>query len=407
MTVLHLTTFLQGGAGRCIVDLALEQQASGLHPIVVTSASGETSGDQSYENYAEYLATLRRAGIQVHLLDSLFKRDLSRNLAVVAALTHDAGNAEVRLIHAHASTPALIGLLFAARASRTVPVVQTMHGWGIRKSPEQAAADLAVMRVLDAVVTTSHASRRLLAEMGLPDELIRVIPCGLAAEPPVLNRDDVSEELQLARSRGARVILCIGSVTTNKNQQLLVEALPTVSRQQPILCAFLGEGAGIGELSRLAENLHIAGSVRFLGHRPNAASYLAAADLLVAPSRTEGQGLAVLEAFRARVPVVASNTPALEELVSGPDLGLTFASESAEALAAAINRALALPASERETIVRRGWERFATGFTTNRMAAAHAELYRTLLAARGIGALSSNFRDPDLGQDSKRLEETE
>lgn len=378
MTVLHLTTFLQGGAGRCIADLALEQNASGMRPIVVAS---ERSEDE-YENYPEYLATLRHAGVPVHLLDSLFKRDMTRNLAVVAALTSSLPLEQISVIHAHASVPALIGLLIAARAPRPVPVVQTMHGWGIRKSAEQAAADLAVMRLLDAVATTSNSSRRLLAEMGLPAEMIRVIPCGLAAEPPMPAADEVARELQLARRGGARVILCIGSVNANKNQELLLEALPAVSRERGVLCAFIGEGPGIDELSRRAEELNIAASVRFLGHRPNAACYLPLADLLVAPSRSEGQGLAVLEAFRAGVPVVASDTPALAELVSGPDLGLTFVSGSTQGLAEAITTALTLPASQRETIVRRGQERFAERFTMSRMIESHRELYRTVLDLR-------------------------
>jgi L-malate glycosyltransferase len=377
MTVLHLTTFLQGGAGRCIVDLAMEQQAGGTAPIVVTSASGE----DGYENYPEYFSTLRRAGISLHLLDSLFKRDLARNLAVVAALSRTLPLGEIDLVHAHASTPALIGLLLAARAPHPLPVVQTMHGWGIRKSPEQEAADLAVLGLLDAVVTTSAASRLLLVDKGLAAERIHVIPCGLAAHPPEPAADEVAEELRRARARGARVILCVGSVTTNKNQQLLLEALPAVRCGQPLLCAFIGEGPGIAELSRRAEELNIAGTVRFFGHRPNAAAYFAEADLLVVPSRSEGQGLVVLEAFRAGVLVVASDTPALQELVS-PDLGFTFASGSSQGLAAAISRAIVLPASGRESMLRRARERFTERFTINAMSESHAELYRTVLAAR-------------------------
>jgi glycosyltransferase involved in cell wall biosynthesis len=380
LAVLHLTTFLQGGAGRCIVDLAIEQQAAGMRPMVVTSANGE----DGYENYPEYLAALRDAGISLHLLDSLFKRDLARNLSVVADLTHTLQLGEVSLIHAHASTPALIGLLLASRAARPTPVVQTMHGWGIRKSPEQEAVDLAVLGLLDAVVTTSEASSRLLTDMGLPAGRIHVIPCGLAARPPMPAADEVAQELQLARARGARVVLCIGSVTTNKNQQLLLEALPAVTQGQPVLCAFVGEGPGIAELSRRAQELSIGSSVRFFGHQPNAASYLTAADLLVVPSRSEGQGLVVLEAFRAGVLVVVSDIPALQELVSAPDLGVTFASGSSQALAAAINRALELPVSEREMIAGRARKRFADRFTTDAMRESHTELYRTVLASRRL-----------------------
>jgi glycosyltransferase involved in cell wall biosynthesis len=344
----------------------------------VTSATSEAG----YGNYPEYLKALEEARIPVHLLDSLFKRDLACNLSVVEGLSRRLTLDDVDVIHAHAATPALVGLLLAARMPRPTPVVQTMHGWGIQKSPAQAASDIAVMRALDAVVTTSEASKRHLVSMGVPRERIHVIPCGLAPDPPARVADEVSTALMQAREGGAQVILCIGSVTANKNQKLLVESLPAVLRHRPVFCAFIGEGAAIGELSGLARDLQLSSAVRFFGHRPDAASYLSDADVLVLPSRSEGQGLAVLEAFRAGVIVVASDAPALEELVSGPEFGVTFASESREGLAAAIERATGMPAAERASIVSRARERFAPRFTVGVMNQAHGALYRSAIEDR-------------------------
>ena len=234
--------------------------------------------------------------------------------------------------------------------------------------------------------------------MGLVTKRVEVIPCGLAAEPPTVidedEDDDVSRALRLASERGARTLLCLGSVTRNKNQQLLLEALTAVNRQQPVFCAFLGEGARIVELSRRAQDLNLDESVRFFGHRPNAASYLPNADLLVLPSRSEGQGLVVLEAFRAGVPVVVSDAPALLELVSGPHLGVTFTSDSAEALAAAIRRALTLSGSERESIIGSARERFLSRYTTAAMHTSHEALYRAVLADGSLGRTNQVGRPP-------------
>ena len=378
MIVLHLATYLQGGAGRCIVNLALTQQKHGIRPVVVTSASGQ----DGYENYPEYVEVLRAAGISVHLLDSLFDRDLTRSQSVARALSRLLPADATMVVHAHAATPARIGLLLPATALGCQPVVQTMHGWGTRKSPEQAASDLAVMAQVDAVVTTSQASSRQLATMGLVARRVESIPCGLDPQPPAAADDDdeVSSALGFARARGARVLLCLGSVTRNKNQQLLLEALATVGRYQPVFCGFIGEGTGIADLSRRAQELNLADSVRFFGYRPRAASYLPKADLLVVPSRSEGQGLAVLEAFRAAVPVVVSDAPALVELVSGPDLGMTFTSDSAEALAAAIQRVLGFPAFRREHITASARRRFLSRYTTATMHTSHEALYRAVLA---------------------------
>lgn len=378
MTILHLTTYLQGGAGRCVVDLASAQHAAGMRVIVVTSASG----CDGYGNYSEYVDALRQAGVAVYLIDSLFTRDQQLHLVVAEALTRLLPSGEVSLVHAHAATPALIGLLFASRTPHPTPVVQTMHGWGNRKSPAQAARDLAVMRLLDAVITTSESSARQLIDFGLTSEMIDVIPCGLAAELPTPMADDVSAEFRQAQDRGIRTLLCIGSVTSNKNQRLLVEALPSIGR--PVLCGFVGEG-DIADLAKRAQELRVADRVRFFGHRPNAAVYLAGADLLVLPSRSEGQGLAVLEAFRAGVLVVASDTPALQEIVREPDLGFLFRSNSAPGLAAAVDRALSLTVSQCQKIAERARRQFMRKFSIEAMNAAHFARYKAVLASREVG----------------------
>ena len=380
MTILHLTTYLQGGAGRCVVDLASAQQAAGMRVIVVTSATDH----DGYGNYPEYVAALRDSDVAVYRIESLFTRDQRLQLEVAAALSRMLPPGEVTLVHAHASNPALIGLLFASRAPRPTPVIQTMHGWGTRKSPEQAATDLAVMGVIDAVVTTSESSARQLVALGLK-VTADVIPCGLAAELPPPVSDEVSAELRRASDCGTRAVLCIGSVTANKNQRLLVEALPGIRREQPVLCAFVGEGDS-DALERRAQQLQIADCVRFFGHRPNAAAYLADTDLLVLPSRSEGQGLAVLEAFRAGVVVVASDTPALQEIVGEPGLGFTFRSDSVPELTAAMHRALSLLPPERERMVERARRRFMSRFSIEAMNDAHLALYKLVLANRGVRA---------------------
>lgn len=52
MRILHLTTFLQGGAGRVVTDLALEQQRAGHDVRVITSATG-LNGYCNYDGYID------------------------------------------------------------------------------------------------------------------------------------------------------------------------------------------------------------------------------------------------------------------------------------------------------------------------------------------------------------------
>jgi L-malate glycosyltransferase len=378
LEILHLTTFLQGGAGRAIVDLACAQHDAGHRVTVVTSQTGQGE----FANYPEYLERLRAAGVRLHAWDSLFTRDLTLNMRVVdmleesgpGVLLPDDGT-KTRpgfVVHAHAAVPAFIGQRFAERMGQRIPIVQTQHGWGINKTAEQAAFDIDILRQVDRVITTSRATAQLLVDFGAPRESISVIPCGLAVEEAAAPPIDAGLAGEL-RADGARIIGCIGSVTANKNQRLLLEALQWLE-DPTIRVVFIGEGSV--DLVDEARELGVDRQVVACGYQPSASRWLPLFDLLVVPSRTEGQGLVVLEAFRARVPVVASHIPALTELIDDARNGFIFTPLTAKALAAAIRGALALPDDMREGIVSAAKARFERDFTIQAMVQRHEELYR-------------------------------
>ena len=377
--VLHVTTFLQGGAGRAICDLAIGQQAAG-HAVAVVATR---TGAPGYLNYPEYLDRLQTAAVPLHLVDSTFTRDVSANLAAVRAVRKRVVLDDLDVVHAHAGTPSLIGLLLASRARRRVAVLQTMHGWGASKTAEQAARDLALLQELDAVVATSEASARWLRGHGIADSLLVTIPCGIAATPPVGSAADRFPEIAAARASGTAVVACIGSVTAQKNQSLLVEALPRILARapRPVLCVLVGEGPLVPELQARAASLGVAQQCRFLGYQPEAAVVLQLADLLVLPSRGEGQGLAVLEAFRAGVPALVSDIPALTEIVHHADTGYVFAEDRPESLARGVLKALEARPQDRARVAARARDAFLTRYTTEAMLAAHEALYRRLLGS--------------------------
>jgi glycosyltransferase involved in cell wall biosynthesis len=189
---------------------------------------------------------------------------------------------------------------------------------------------------------------------------------------------EARRRLQPLRERGLRILGCIGSVTANKNQRLLVEALATLDAPD-VVAVFVGEG---GEaLLTQAAAAGLGDRVIACGYQPHASRWLPLMDLLVLPSQTEGQGLAVLEAFRARVPVVASDIPALARIVHHQRTGFLFQAGDAAALATVIRTALSLHAGDHDGIVRAAHARFLEAFTLERMVTRHEELYAQLMAS--------------------------
>src|SRR5262245_19382142 len=164
MKILHLTTFLQGGAGRAIVDLIAEQRRAQHEVAVITSRTGAPG----YGHYPAYLESLTRQDVSVQLVDSLFTREPAANLAVVRALdARFPPGLEPGILHAHAAVPAHIALTFAGARRRPMAIVQTMHGWGVHKTAAQAAADVAVMNLVDRVAVPSRHAADLLSGLGV------------------------------------------------------------------------------------------------------------------------------------------------------------------------------------------------------------------------------------------------
>jgi glycosyltransferase involved in cell wall biosynthesis len=333
MHILHITTFLQGGAGRIITALALAQRDAG-HEVTVATDDGVAPG---YGSYPEYLERLSRAGVRVFPVRSTFTRDLALNVGAAAQLRALVDAHPVTVAHTHAAIPALVAHL-ALAGCRRVPFIHTMHGWGINKTPEQATTDLTLLGTADVVVTPSAAARDALIEQGLRDVPLHVIPYGIDPElpSPVTDPEDIASITSL---RSRLVALCIGTIGERKNQALLVKAL---ARNPRVAAVFIGDG-DVAALRAAAERAGVADRVRILGYRPDASRYLAHADVLVLPSRNEGLPIAVLEAFRAGVPVVGSDIPEIAEAVEDSSTGALFGAGTANAdaagsLAAALDR---------------------------------------------------------------------
>jgi len=336
--------------------------------IVATSRTAEPG----FENYTEYLEAIRSAGCTLIEVDSLFKRDRARNEAALSAVTAALGSRRPSVIHAHAAIPARIGQAIGA------PVVQTMHGWSRQKSAAHTAEDLAIMSGLDVVAFPSVSSRRQLQDIGGRFRRTVIIPNGISESPPVAPLPDGLADLLRRRASGAKILLSIGSLTTQKNHRLFIDALPAITRRHDVMAVLIGEGPELSALQAQASSLDLTDRVRFCGYLKEAASTLAIADVLVQPSLAESFGVAVVEAFRAGVPVAASSIPPLVELVLETDCGWMFRKDSPEALAATVNEILDAPVEERTGRTDRARHLFLERFTDDRMIDAYDRLYATL-----------------------------
>jgi glycosyltransferase involved in cell wall biosynthesis len=369
--ILHVTTFLQGGAGGVIASLAIAQRRAG-HAVTVAADAG---GEPGYASYPEYLAALTDARVELHSVSSTFKRDLTLNVHAAQQLRDILGGRRVDVAHTHAAIPTMVTRL-ALAGRRYTPLLQTMHGWGVRKDAAQTATDVTLLGLTDAVTVPSVAARQMLCGLRVDTARIHVIPYGLEPEiaecPP-----DVADAVLFARLRaeGMAIALCIGTIGVRKNQALLIRALASLDG---VAGVFIGDGEA-ASLGALARELGIADRVHVLGHRAAASRYLPLADALVLPSMNEGLPIAVLEALRAGAIVVGSRIPEIAEAVDDGRTGLLFEPGDADALAVALRRALESPVRAAMSAAARA--AFHARYQMETMIAAYERLY-TAVAAR-------------------------
>ncbi|MDQ6688334.1 MAG: glycosyltransferase family 4 protein [Actinomycetota bacterium] len=274
------------------------------------------------------------------------------------------------LVHAHGLRA---GLLAGLAAPRGVPYVVTWHNAVLGAGPTRtayAALERMVARRADVSLCVSPDLEARVRELGGRD----VRPGPVAAEPlpaPRRSRADVRAEL----GAGDRpLVLSFGRLHPQKGFLTLVAAAARLRvRRPPPLVVIAGEGP---QRAALATAIRRAGvPLRLLGWRTDRSELLAAADVVVLPSRWEGSPLAVQEALLAGRPLVATSVGGVPGLVRGA--AALVPPNDPVALAGAISRVLDDPVHAGELAAHAaavGADLPSPAATAERVAAVYQEL---------------------------------
>jgi glycosyltransferase involved in cell wall biosynthesis len=253
------------------------------------------------------------------------------------------------LVHIHTPFVAhYAGLSLARRWG--VPAVATYHTLFeeylfhyVKLAPRGAMRALArrfsraQCNALDAVAVPSVAMRDTLARYGVAAPLA-IVPTGIRL-PEFAGGDGARFRARHGIDRGRPVALFVGRVAFEKNIDFLLRMLVRVRRDVPdVLLLVCGEGPAERPLARLAAALGLGDSVRFVGYLDRATELLdcyRAADVFVFASRTETQGLVLLEAMTLGVPVVAIAVMGTRDILA-PGKGVLVPDDDERDFAAAV-----------------------------------------------------------------------
>ena len=283
------------------------------------------------------------------------------------------------LIHAHCAYPdGRAAIEYGAQTGR--PVVITVHGSDIKVLPklksELRQRIVEALTQAAAVVAVSQELRRAVVQLGVPADRVFYIPNGV--------------DCRLFSATGAHQpgkdgwrLLYVGRFIEAKGLRVLLAALAKVRSQgRDVSLTLVGGHPATGTAHPFlaqVEALNLSAHVSFADAVPweDLPQYMAAADLFVLPSFSEGLTTSLIEAMACGLPVVATRCGGPEEVVNA-EVGQLVAVGDAEDLAAGILAVLdEYDGYDREAISRQAEARY----DYRRLAARIYALYEDVLAA--------------------------
>jgi glycosyltransferase involved in cell wall biosynthesis len=291
------------------------------------------------------------------------------------------------ILHAHQYTP-----FFQAMLSRGVfgrrPVVFTEHG---RHFPDLPSLKRSIVNRLmlhrdDRLIACGGAVRKALIDNeGLPESRVDIIYNGVdlksLSRPSIGAREAIRAEFGYSASDFVAIL--VARLHQLKDHQTALRAIDTARREIPELRLLLaGDGEERAAIEQTIRERKLEQNVTLAGTRKDVADLLAASDVFLMSSISEGIPLTVIEAMAARRPVVATAVGGLPELVEHGVTGFLTPSGDDAALSASLIQLHREPAL-RERMAYAAAQLATRQFSLDGMLNSYRNIYRGILSDGG------------------------
>lgn len=190
----------------------------------------------------------------------------------------------------------------------------------------------------DLVTVDCEIGKKAIVKLGYPAENIVVVPCGVDFNKFNLqvNGENIRKKLDWQDNH---IAVCTRQHRPVYGMEYLIKSIPHVIKREPtVRFLLIGSGPLTDDLKQLVNNLKIEKYVKFTGMIPNEElpKYLAASDIYVSSSLSDGTSVCLLEAMALGLPVVVTNVDANLEWITNGENGLVVPKKNPDALAKAI-----------------------------------------------------------------------
>lgn len=183
------------------------------------------------------------------------------------------------------------------------------------------------------------------------------------AKEIILDKSSARAELSLDQS--IEIIGALGRLVPLKGHANLIKAFASISIDYPNAhLAIIGDGREKNNLQNLIVNLKLEDRVHLLGFQPDAIRLAKAFDIWVMPSFKEGLGLALLEGMCAKLPIIASDVPAMLPLIKGAG-GIVIDPHNIEEIAEALKAYLDKSVQERVDLGEKAYKYLTSNHSIN------------------------------------------
>ena len=310
------------------------------------------------------------------------------SLALAARIADVAEENDIQLWHAHYAMPNAVAAIFARKMmddSRQFSIVTTLHGTDITlvgSDPSFYRITRFAMEKSDAVTAVSNwLSQETMREFDL-SKPVRTIYNFL--DPAKFTTTHV-KRCQFAECSEERILMHISNFRPVKRVTDVVRVFKRVLDQIPAKLVMVGEGPERMAAVGVAKQLGVQEHIRYVGNTENIHEIIQCADLILQPSEHESFGLVPLEAMACGVPVLATASGGITEVVEDGVTGYLCNVGDIEAMAARATEVLSDPELARR-MGEAGRKRALSNFDRDAIVDQYEALYDEVIAKTKAGA---------------------